>query len=176
MSTSPRFLANGDTVMVVEFGEGIDLKTSSQVTALATYINSLAIDGIKDLVPTFRSLAIHYDPSYLSFDILEEIVRATLPDLKVNHHGKREWLIPTFYDPQMSPDLMEVAERCSLSIEEVISLHSQVAYHVYMIGFLPGFPYLGGLASKISLPRKDCLLYTSPSPRDYAASRMPSSA
>ena len=155
MSASPRFLANGDTVMVVEFGEGIDLKTSSQVTALATYINSLGLNGINDLVPTFRSLAIHYDPSYLSFDILEEIVRTTLPDLKVNHHGKREWLIPTFYDPQMSPDLMEVAERCSLSIEEVISLHSQVAYHVYMIGFLPGFPYLGGLASKISLPRKE---------------------
>ena len=155
MSASPRFLANGDTVMVVEFGEGIDLKTSSQVTALATHINSLGLNGINDLVPTFRSLAIHYDPSYLSFDILEEIVRTTLPDLKVNHHGKREWLIPTFYDPQMSPDLMEVAERCSLSIEEVISLHSQVAYHVYMIGFLPGFPYLGGLASKISLPRKE---------------------
>ena len=155
MTASPRFLANGDTVMVVEFGEGIDLKTSSQVTALATHINSLGLNGINDLVPTFRSLAIHYDPTYLSFDILEEIVRTTLPDLKVNHHGKREWLIPTFYDPQMSPDLMEVAERCSLSIEEVISLHSQVAYHVYMIGFLPGFPYLGGLASKISLPRKE---------------------
>jgi len=141
--------------MVVEFGEGIDLKTSSQVTALATYINSLALNGINDLVPTFRSLAIHYDPSYLSFDILEEIVRTTLPDLKVNHHGRREWLIPTFYDPQMSPDLLEVAERCSLSIEEVINLHSQVAYHVYMIGFLPGFPYLGNLASEISLPRKE---------------------
>ena len=148
MSASPRFLANGDTVMVVEFGDGIDLETSSRVTALATYINSLALNGINDLVPTFRSLAVHYDPRYLAFGILEETVRAALPDLKVDHHSKREWLIPTCYDPQISPDLTEVAERCSLSIEEV-------AYHVYMIGFLPGFPYLGDLASEISLPRKE---------------------
>ncbi|MBP48835.1 MAG: allophanate hydrolase, partial [Acidiferrobacteraceae bacterium] len=67
MSASPRFLANGDTVMVVEFGDGIDLETSSRVTALATCINSLALKGINDLVPTFRSLAVHYDPRYLAF-------------------------------------------------------------------------------------------------------------
>ena len=155
MSASPRFLANGDTVMLGEFGDGIDLETSSRVTALATRIKCLALKGITDLVPTFRSLAIHYAPRYLAFDILEEIVRAALPDLADDHHSKREWLIPTCYDPQMSPDLTEVAERCSLSIEEVINLHSQVAYHVYMIGFLPGFPYLGDLASEISLPRKE---------------------
>ena len=155
MSASPRFLANGDTVMVVEFGETIDLETSGHVTALTTRINSLALNGITDLVPTFRSLAIHYDPRYLAFDTLKATVRMALPDLKVDHHSKREWLIPTCYDPQMSPDLTEVAERCSLSIEEVINLHSQVAYHVYMIGFLPGFPYLGDLASEISLPRKE---------------------
>ena len=155
MSASPRFLANGDTVMVVEFGETIDLEPSGHVTALTPRINSLALNGINDLVPTFRSLAIHYDPRYLAFDTLKATVRAALPDLKVDHHSKREWLIPTCYDPQISPDLTEVAERCSLSIEEVINLHSQVAYHVYMIGFLPGFPYLGDLASEISLPRKE---------------------
>ena len=155
MTASPRFLANGDTVMVVEFGDGIDLETSSRVTALATRIKCLALKGITDLVPTFRSVAVHYDPRYLTFDILEEIVRAALPDLDGDHHSKREWLIPTCYDPQISPDLTEVAERCSLCIEEVINLHSQVAYHVYMIGFLPGFPYLGNLASEISLPRKE---------------------
>ena len=87
MSASPRFLANGDTVMVVEFGETIDLETSGHVTALTTRINSLALKGITDLVPTFRSLAIHYDPRYLAFDILEETVRTALPDLDCDHHS-----------------------------------------------------------------------------------------
>ena len=155
MNASPRFLVNGDTVMVVEFGETIDLETSVHVTALATRIKCLALKGITDLVPTFRSLAIHYDPRRLAFDTLKATVRTALSDLDVDHSSKREWLIPTFYDPELSPDLTAVAERCSLSIEEVINLHSQVNYHVYMIGFLPGYPYLGDLAAEISLPRKE---------------------
>ena len=140
--------------MVVEFGEEIDLHTNRKVTALHAAVNALELAGITDLVPTFRSLAIHYDPDIVPFAELEIELRAILPDLSSHSFSGRDWSIPACYDLDLSPDLQAVADSCSLSIEQVIRCHSGATYHVYMVGFLPGYPYLGDLAAEIALPRK----------------------
>ena len=140
--------------MVVEFGEEIDLDTSRKVTALHARVTALKLSGITDLVPTFRSLAIHYDPETVNFTELENKLRSFLPDLSVDKFSGRDWSIPACYDLDLSPDLEAVADTCSLSTEQVIFLHSSGTYHVYMVGFLPGYPYLGDLAPEIALSRK----------------------
>ena len=155
MYAAPRFLANGDTVMVVEFGEDIDLQTSAQIMALHTRVKTLALEAITDLVPTFRSLAIHYDPRALAYHELELAIRTALKDLTVGHFTGRQWTLPTCYDHELAPDLELDAGRCSLSIEIIIAHHTAADYHVYMLGFLTGYPYLGDLASEIALPRKE---------------------
>ena len=154
MNPPAKFLPNGDTVMVVEFGEEIDLDISRRVTALYAGVSALELAGITDLVPTFRSLAIHYDPEIVSFAGLENTLAKILPDLPIDDFTGRDWSIPACYDLDLSPDLEAVAEACSLSIEEVIQRHSSDTYHVYMVGFLPGYPYLGDLTAEIALPRK----------------------
>ena len=140
--------------MVVEFGEEIDLDTSRKVTALHARVTALKLSGITDLVPTFRSLAIHYDPETVNFTELENKLRSILPDLSVDKFSGHDWSIPACYDLDLSPDLEAVADTCSLSTEQVICLHSSGTYHVYMVGFLPGYPYLGDLAPEIALSRK----------------------
>ena len=154
MNSPTRFLANGDTVLVVEFGENIDLSTSRKVTALHVTVSALELDGITDLVPTFRSLAVHYDPDRVTFTELQDRLCGLLPDHSGGNVSARDWSIPACYDVELSPDLQTVAKACSLSVEEVICCHSSDTYHVYMVGFLPGYPYLGDLSEKIALPRK----------------------
>ena len=140
--------------MVVEFGEEIDLHTSRKVTTLHAAVSALKLDGITDLVPTFRSLSIHYNPDIVSFAELEDKLRGLPPDHSSDKFSGRDWTIPACHKHDLSPDLQVVADTCSLSTEQVVSCHSSDTYHVYMVGFLPGYPYLGDLTAEIALPRK----------------------
>jgi inhibitor of KinA len=149
-----RFLPAGDRGLVVEFGNEVSLAVNAQVRALDAGLAAAGIPGFVEAVPTYRSLGIEYDPCALSLGALEARVRQVLVDLNpaVLPPPKRV-RIPTVYGGEYGPDLPFVAEHAGLSEAEVIRLHSQTVYHVYMIGFAAGFAYLGGLSERLHTPR-----------------------
>jgi KipI family sensor histidine kinase inhibitor len=153
-SDAPRFLAAGDTALVVQFGEDVDREINRKVIALATKLREQGVAGIVDLVPTFRSLMIHYDPLVIGGSDLRERVAATLDGLTATEISGRLWRVPVLYGGDAGPDLAEVAERCGLTEQRVVDLHGSVTYEVYMMGFLPGLGYLGILPKELELPRR----------------------
>ena len=149
-----RLLSNGDTALAVEFGEHIGLATSGLVLALYDRLARAALPGVVELLPTFRSLMIHYDPARTSHGAIARQIEPMLGGLEGVRPATRRWTIPVCYDPHFALDLEAVAQRTGLSPAEVIELHSATTYHVYMIGFLPGYPYMGDLPARLALPRR----------------------
>jgi KipI family sensor histidine kinase inhibitor len=157
MQTAPptRILACGDTALTIEFGEAIDRHVSALVLALAYRMDRQAIAGVVELVPTFRSLMVHYDPMLLP---QAELIRRLVPllaGLEVAQEAGRRWRIPACYHESLAPDLNEVANRTELTPSNVVELHSATTFHVYMVGFLPGYPYMGDLPPELILPRRE---------------------
>jgi inhibitor of KinA len=149
-----KFLSSGDGAIVVEFGDEIDRAISEGVLGLSARIRHGDMAGIIETVPTFRSLMIHYDPLRTSAGALIEAVKALLSGAALFEGERRLWHVPVCYEGEFAPDLAEVAERTRLAPAEVVKLHAASRYHVYMIGFLPGFPYLGDLPKPLVLPRR----------------------
>ncbi len=150
-----RLLASGDTALVVEFGDTIDREINARVLALADRIADAKIPGIVEMVPTFRSLMVHYDPCVLRFVELGIQVRRLMEGLTAVGHAHRLWVLPTCYGGEHGPDLDEVAQRTGLSPAQVVEMHAAVTYHVYCLGFLPGWPYMGDLDERLALPRRE---------------------
>lgn len=154
--TSPtvQFLPAGDTALVVEFGDRIDRRLNDRVIDLAARIDAVGPAGVVETVPTFRSLLVHYDPGATSGAALVETIRAMLGDEAAGPRRQRLVRIPACYEADCAPDLGEVAGQAGLSTGDVVALHAGVRYHVYMIGFLLGYPYMGDLPPEIDLPRR----------------------
>ena len=151
---TPRFLAAGDTALVVEFGRVIDRAVSERVLALRDRVQAAALEGVVELVPSFRSLMVHYDPLRTGNARLTSAIRELLAGQTAASRTARLWRIPACYEGQHAPDLEDVARRTGLATAEVVRLHAQTRYHVYMIGFLPGYPYLGDVPEALRLPRR----------------------
>jgi inhibitor of KinA len=149
-----RFLSAGDRALVVEFGETIDRTLSSAVLRLAGSLDAAAIPGIIETVPTFRSLMVHYDPLLTTRADLERRIAGLLDRIPEPCRTGRLWRIPFCAEGEYAPDLAEVARLAGLTTDEVVARHSAVRYHVYMLGFLPGFAYLGDLPAELGLPRR----------------------
>ncbi len=149
-----RFVPAGDKAFVIEMGTGISPEINRAVHNLFLSIERQAILGVLDMVPTYRSLLINYDPLTLSPDELEGWIRELTQDLDETATGaSRVVELPTVYGDDHGPDLGHVAGHNGLTEEEVIALHSGTDYLVYMMGFTPGFTYLGGMSEKIATPR-----------------------
>jgi inhibitor of KinA len=149
-----RFLSAGDRAFVVEFGDAVDRALSAEVLRLAEVIDTAAIAGVVETVPTFRSLLVHYDPLLTRRADLEKTVALLLDRPREPRRTGRLWRIPFCAEGELAPDLAEVARLSGLAAGDVIALHGSVRYHVYMLGFLPGFPYLGDLPAQLALPRR----------------------
>jgi KipI family sensor histidine kinase inhibitor len=150
-----RLLPCGDRALTVEFGASIDRRLSALVLGLANRLTAVSIAGVVELVPTFRSLTIHYDPLLLPRAQLETALAPLLSNLEAAQGTGSLWRIPTCYDPSLAPDLTEVAQRTGLTPDQVAERHSATTYHVYMVGFLPGYPYMGDLPPELALPRRE---------------------
>ena len=154
MYDEPLFLPAGDRALVVEMGDTISPEINRRVHDLMLSLESQDIAGVTDLVPTYRSLLVQYDPIQISYSGLQ----GSIAEIETSLGGRlqektRVVHIPTLYWGEYAPDLEFVAEHTGLTTEEVIEAHSDAGYLVYMIGFTPGFPYLGGLSEVLDTPR-----------------------
>ncbi len=152
----PRFLVAGDAALIVELGDAIDPAINRRVRGLFLAAEGARLAGVRDLVPTYRSLLVSYDPLQTTFAALRERLSnldAHLDDAPVPPPRVVE--IPTAYGGAFGPDLGFVAAHNGLAEDEVVAIHSGTDYLVYMMGFSPGFTYLGGLSERIAAPRLD---------------------
>ena len=150
----PRLLLAGDSALVVEFGDEISQEVNRKVLTLADALGKTSPPGLGEPVPTYRSLLIHYDPLRLSCDEVKAFVSEVLQKCEeIPLLKPRVVEVPVVYGGEFGPDIEFVAEHNGLSIEEVISFHSGATYTVYMLGFAPGFAYLGGMPEAIATPR-----------------------
>jgi inhibitor of KinA len=149
-----RVLTAGDTAISIEFGDRVDQQLSLWVLALARRLNEARIAGVVETVATFRSLMAYYDPGVVSTAALVAQIAELMEAISAESVPVRLWRLPVCYDPDLGLDLAEVADRTGLTRAGVIERHVAVIYHVYMLGFLPGFAYLGDVPSELALSRR----------------------
>jgi len=153
---SVRILPTGDRAFVVELGEVIDPELNARVRALAHAVWESFREEIVEVVPTYRSFLVVHDPLRSEREGLVARIMAVAEDLEhrpATTETSRLVHLPACYGGTFGPDLEDVARHARLSPEEVIAIHSGATYLVYMLGFTPGFPYLGGMPPAIATPR-----------------------
>jgi inhibitor of KinA len=156
MYDKPRFLLAGDRGLLVEFGAAIDPEINRKVRQVFFTLESSPVDGVVEVIPTYRSILICYDPtktelSKLKREILDREKR--LGELGIPPPETIE--VPVCYGGDFGPDLEFVARHNKLTPQEVIKIHTAGTYLIYMIGFTPGFPFLGGLSERLFTPRRE---------------------
>ena len=154
VSDEPRLLDAGEAALVVEFGTTVDPAISDRVLALDDALGADPPEGLRERVPTYRSLMLHYDPLVLDRDTLADRVRTLAAGDAARAATPTLWTLPCCYDAPHGEDIAQVAERTGLSPEAVVSTHAGATYRVYMYGFAPGFAYLGGLPKTLAVPRR----------------------
>ena len=152
-----RLLPLGDTAWTVEFGNRIDPALYARVLGLLDSLKGVshegAFAGIVDVVPTFRSLTVYYDPMCCDGSVLGESLLSLAQTAKTASREGRRWSIPVCFDADLAPDLDDLAQAKGMTREAVIELMTGTVFQVYMIGFMPGFPYMGGLPTVLEMPR-----------------------
>lgn len=158
MYSEPRLLPCGDSALVVEFGDEIDEAVNRKVVRLDRRLSNQSIEGILELIPTYRSLMVQYDPFVTSLAVLKNRILAQLDFTdcvgESSIETNRIWSVPVVYGGEYGIDMEELAFERALTPAEVIDRHADAEYRVYMIGFMPGFSYLGGLDPRLASPRR----------------------
>lgn len=150
----PIFRLAGDRGLLVELGDAISPEINQQVRALTLALEGEPIPGIQEAIPTYRSIILVYDPMKTTPARLETRILSLLGELsRIEMPPPRETVIPVCYGGEHGPDIAFVAEHNRIGIEDVIRFHSEPSYPIYMLGFSPGFPFLGGLSEKLHTPR-----------------------
>jgi len=165
----------GDAAVTVELGSGVDPETHRLVTRFAAYLEDHPLEGMIEYVPAYTSVTIHYDPLQVyrsgltqreneaepdvlalsPYEIMKRRIREVFDQMQARQEVAPKLVeIPVCYGGEFGPDLEDVAAHNQLTVDEVIRIHCSRDYLVYMIGFAPGFPYLGGMDKRIAAPRK----------------------
>lgn len=150
----PRFLHAGESCLFVEFADEIDRSANDAVTRLKRHMEAQRSVKIRECLPTYRSLAIYFDPVEVSADRITEVAQKALSEKSESGDtGHTVISVPVCYGGEYGPDIENVATHAGLSVEEVVARHTGTVCHCYMIGFIPGFAYLGGMDESIAAPR-----------------------
>lgn len=149
-----RFLPAGDTAVVVEFGDTVDRSISDAVLALSARVRAARTPGVRETVPTYRSLLVHFDPLATTAATVIGEIRKLLGKHDETRKAATLWRVPACFEPTHAPDLAEVAERAELAQDEVVQVLTETLFHVYMVGFSPGFAYMGDVPPPLDLPRR----------------------
>lgn len=154
----------GDSALIIDFGNSISQPLNEKVIALFNKLKQQPVQGMTEAVPAYSSLAIYYDvaairkkiiPGAVAFEwIHSEIEKLLKDDLITSGYSGSPVSIPVCYEKEFAPDLEWIALQNKIPVEEIIRLHTSTAYRVYMLGFLPGFAYLGEVDERIASPRK----------------------
>lgn len=158
-ATSVRVLDAGDAAFTVEFGDHIDPALLAAVTlldrAVAREQAAGRMTGLLETMPTFRSLTLFFDPLVTGRAAL---IEALWPLIYRDSHASpvpgRRWHLPVCYEGDAGPDLADTARAIGATVDELVALHSGAEYRVHMLGFLPGFPFMGGVPARLHLPRR----------------------
>ena len=150
-----KILPAGETCLFVDFGEKIDMTINSYVQSLKSSFEHSPFTGIKELVPTYRSLAIYFDPLTINLAALKSRLASELEHLSTakTSGNATEVRVPVLFGGECGPDLQDVAEHTKLTPEEVIKRYCDSPLYCFMNGFTPGFPYLGGMDETLTTPR-----------------------
>lgn len=150
----PKIVPLGDSSTLIQLGDEIDLEVNQHVHALAQLIEASSINGVIETVPAYATLLVHYDPLVLSFAQIKDHLRVKISQVEETTSRKpRQVEVPVRYDGEFGIDLENVARHLHLSVEDVIRIHSEKIYTVYMMGFTPGYPYMGKLDDALIMPR-----------------------
>ncbi len=149
-----RLLDSGETMLVVEFGTRIDPAVNARVLALDAAFRRAALPGVIETVPTFRSLAIHYDPLRLPRERLADAVTRLETEAEHTPDARRLWTVPVCCAAPFGEDLAEAASRLGLAPEVVVARLCAGRYRLAMYGFAPGFAYLSGLDPALAISRR----------------------
>lgn len=154
---TPTLLPCGDCALVLQLGETVDATLNARIIALAAALETAtetgAIVGVQDIVPTYRSVLVRYDPELIRGAELGRRLLALASQPATEAGPGRSWRVPCLYGGAVGQDLDELAEMKGLTADELIGIHSSTDYRVYMIGFAPGFAYLGGQPEILHTPR-----------------------
>jgi inhibitor of KinA len=154
MTFKPTIAPLGDSALLVQLGDQIDLTINRRVHALDTLIDTSPLEGIMETVPAYSTLMIHYNPLTLTFEQVREWSYSKL--VQVEDETSRKPLrieVPVQYGGRYGVDLDFIASYHGLHVKDVIRIHSEKIYTIYMMGFTPGFPYMGKLDDGIVTPR-----------------------
>ncbi|WP_181305102.1 5-oxoprolinase subunit PxpB [Rufibacter sp. XAAS-G3-1] len=164
LRSSVKIYPLGEAAIVLQLGDEIAVETHRKVKAVAQFLDQHSFPGMVEYVPAFTTVTLYYDPWLVSekgqqdpYAVVEENLREMLAQLEITPQIEAPSVIeiPVVYGGEFGPDLAFVAQHTGLSPKEVIFIHTQPEYLVYMIGFAPGFPYLGGMDSRLAAPRKE---------------------
>jgi len=151
----PHILPLGDTALTVDFGDVIDPELNRAVLALEQAVTAAELPGVLETVPSYRALMILYDPAEIGFEPLAARLRDLLATAAcADTRPGTGWVVPVCYAEPFGLDLDELAVAHGLSAEGLCALHAAACYSVYMVGFAPGFTYLGGLDPALAVPRR----------------------
>jgi len=153
-STYPRALACGDSGVSIEFGDRIHVSINERVLALDASLAATPLGGIMETVPTYRALMIHYDPVEVSYDRVVGHALSLATDQAQPKVVGRRLRIPVCYEGEFGVDVDRVCGQLGLTRNQLIDAHTAPEYRVFMLGFMPGFAYLGGIDPALSLPRR----------------------
>lgn len=154
MYDKPLFFPAGDLALVVELGDAISPEINRKVRSLTDALEEGSIPGVFDFLPTYRSVLVYYDPLVVTSGEVQDGIVGLLESAEVTDASTRHIVhIPTLYGGDMGPDIAFVAEHNGIDEQEVVRIHSGADYLVYMMGFSPGFAYLGGLDERLATPR-----------------------
>lgn len=143
----------GDAAFTIELGREANVSLARTIAGLHSALTQCAPPGFIESIPGLTSLTVLFDPDQTSAQTLHLDIVRLLDTQHTSTERAREWDIPVCYEGEYAPDLLEVAKACGLSAEQVITAHTERSYVVYLLGFSPGFPYLGDLDARLKLPR-----------------------
>lgn len=151
---TPRIRINGDRALLIEYGDVIDPQVNEKVRAMTELLRNASLDGILQIVPAYRNIGIMYDPLVTSPDKISTTLNRLDSQMDESIIPEpRTVVIPVCYGGEFGPDIEFVAQHNNLTIDAVINIHTAGPYHIYTIGFAPGFFYLGGLDPRLHTPR-----------------------
>ena len=157
MASAIVFRHAGDQALLVEFENEISLEVSAKVKRLMAALAAQSLPGLGELIPAYRSLLVHYDPEQLSYHDLTALIRKPSESASALPEDPASELIteiPVCYEGEYAADLMEIAALEHKTPEEIIRIHSQSDYYVYMLGFAPGHPYGARMENSFSFKRR----------------------